>query len=242
MLEKRIEEAALKSWPAHQQLLFDGWVIRFAQGYSKRANSVTPLYPSVQSEKILHCEQLYKEKHLPIIFRLPSFSAESQQLDQLLAQRGYRTLDHVQALFTYLNSNVTTENSAWQALPLANWLPIFYQFSPHSLERQALHRSILERIMSPFVCAALYQQGRPVACGLGVQEQEAFGIFNIVTDPEQRRKGYGGQLLAGMLAWGRQQGAEIAYLQVLEANQVALRLYAKLGFQLCYRYWYRQAC
>src|ERR1700730_7737001 len=95
MFEKRIEEAGLNSWPALQQLLFDGWLLRFAQGYTKRANSVTPLYPSLlpAEEKIARCEHLYKENQLPAIFRLLSFSGESQQLDQLLAQRGYSVLD-----------------------------------------------------------------------------------------------------------------------------------------------------
>ena len=75
MFERRIEEAGLNSWPALQQLLFDGWLVRFAQGYTKRANSVTPLYPSLQpyEEKIAWCEHIYKEKQLPPVFRLLYF-------------------------------------------------------------------------------------------------------------------------------------------------------------------------
>jgi hypothetical protein len=76
MLERRIEEASLNSWPAFQQMLFDGWVIRFAGGYTRRANSVTPIYtPSLPiQQKIAACENFYQKKQLPTIFRLLSFS------------------------------------------------------------------------------------------------------------------------------------------------------------------------
>ena len=42
MLHRRLEEVAMNAWPALQQMLFDGWIVRFAQGYTKRANSVHP--------------------------------------------------------------------------------------------------------------------------------------------------------------------------------------------------------
>lgn len=246
MLERRIEEAALNSWPALQQPLFDGWIIRFAHGYTKRANSVTPLYPSLltNEEKIAYCEHFYQEKQLPTIFRLPSFAAESQELDQLLAQRGYNSLDHTHVFFRELNRELNagpaTDNSAIQTLTLANWFPIYRQFNHRYSELQHLHRTLLERIAPPFIYAALYQQDIPVACGLGVLEHDALGIFDIVTDPAQRRKGYGTQLVASMLAWGQQRQAQYAYLQVIDSNQAAQQMYTQLGFQPCYHYWYRQ--
>lgn len=241
MFERRIEEAAHNSWPALQQLLFDGWIIRYAQGYTKRANSVTPLYPSLlpAEEKITYCEHFFAQKHLPTIFSLPSFSVESQQLDQLLAQRGYHALDRTLVWFSKLNSDPATDNPALHSISLASWFPIYCQFSTRYSQLQDLHRDLLERIPPPFMYAALYLQGVPVACGLGVLEHEALGIFDVVTDPQQRRKGYGTQLVAGMLAWGKQHGAQYAYLQVEDANYAAQDMYTKLGFQYCYHYWYR---
>lgn len=241
MFARRIEEAGLNSWPALQQLLFDGWLIRFAQGYTKRANSVTPLYPSLLpiEEKVAWCEHLYQEKQLPAIFRLLSFSEESQHLDQFLAQRGYASLDRTLVWSLTLPSEPALENPTLQTLALADWLPIYTQWSNRPSLLQHVHHELLERIASPHIYVALYQQGACVACGLGVLEHETFGLFDIVTDPKQRRKGYGTQLVTGLLNWGQQHGAQSAYLQVTEANLAAQQMYTKLGFQESYQYWYR---
>jgi GNAT superfamily N-acetyltransferase len=242
MFVRQIEEAGLNSWPALQQLHFDGWLVRFARGYTKRANSVTPLYPSLlpAEEKIAWCEQLYQEKHLPTIFRLLSFSEESLHMDKLLAERGYSMLDRTLVWSRELPADRATEGQTIRAISLAEWLPTYAQWNHRFSELQHVHRELLEQILSPILFAALYQQDKPVACGLGVLEHNILGLFDIVTDPEQRRKGYGTQLVTGMIDWGIQHGAQHAYLQVVATNLHAQQMYTKLGFQERYQYWYRR--
>ncbi|MDR2374804.1 MAG: hypothetical protein LBD96_00015 [Treponema sp.] len=41
-----IEELSMNAWLSLQTLVYDGWIIRLANGYTKRANSVNPIYPS----------------------------------------------------------------------------------------------------------------------------------------------------------------------------------------------------
>ncbi len=48
-----IEELNLNAWPALSQIVVDGWVVRFAQGYTRRANSANALRPSCLAPKVL---------------------------------------------------------------------------------------------------------------------------------------------------------------------------------------------
>ena len=87
--------------------------------------------------------------------------------------------------------------------------------------------------------ASITEGGQIVGCGLGVLQGGYLGLFDLVVDAAHRRRGYGAELMRGLLAWGKSQGARRAYLQVMCSNQPALHLHAGLGFAEVYRYWYR---
>lgn len=81
--------------------------------------------------------------------------------------------------------------------------------------------------------------GEVAACGLGVRQDRFLGIFDLVVNPRQRRQGCGKAVVEALLAWGKEEGARTAYLQVTAENEPALKLYAGLGFREEYPYWYR---
>jgi ribosomal protein S18 acetylase RimI-like enzyme len=85
----------------------------------------------------------------------------------------------------------------------------------------------------------LYQDNGPVACGLGVIQNEYIGLYDIVTDMNHRRNGFGMQLLLNILHWGISVGAKYSFLQVVQQNDAAISLYSKLGYKEIYKYWYR---
>ncbi len=238
---QQIEEAGLNAWPAHQQLLYDGWLLRFADGYTKRANSVNPLYTSRLDigSKIEYCEAFYQSVGLPPVFRLTPLA--SKELDATLEGRGYQVLHPTRVLTLNLEGWSAPELTAVSVreLPLEQWMGVFSEISGSLVAKQPAHAQILRNILNPYFCAAIEIDGKWVACGLGVQEGEWFGLFDIVTHPEHRRQGLSTCLIAAMLDWARSQGARRSYLQVMESNQPALGLYAKLGYADRYGYWYR---
>ena len=85
----------------------------------------------------------------------------------------------------------------------------------------------------------LMVEGEVVACGLAVESNGLVGIFDVVTAPEHRRKGYGLELMEALLDWAVSTHAQYAYLQVMLNNQPALTMYEKLRFKELYQYWYR---
>lgn len=91
---KDIEELSLNAWPALQTKLYDGWILRFANGYTKRSNSVNPLYHSTipLETKIEYCKNVYQQQGLPVIFKLTNESYP-QTIDKALEKRNYTRLD-----------------------------------------------------------------------------------------------------------------------------------------------------
>jgi len=243
MLIQHIEQASLNAWPALQHMLYDGWILRFSKGYTKRANSVNPLYPSSLNvnQKIAFCEACYAARGLPPIFRLTPL-ASPPELDQALESRGYQKIDLTLVMHRDLQA-LDVQAGATAGLrrePLDDWLTLFCRFRGAPLEKHQVHKEILQAIPARRFLASLVDSGQAVACGLGVLEGPYFGLFDLITDPQQRNKGYGTRLVSGLLGWARENGAQHAYLQVVETNAPARHLYAdKLGFSQLYQYWYR---
>jgi GNAT superfamily N-acetyltransferase len=239
---RAIEERAMNAWPSVQTLLLDGWVLRFANGYTRRANSVNPIYPGEADveAKIQHCERLYRAQGLPVVFKLTE-AVFPPDLDSILAAQGYA--------FEAGTSVQTLDLRGWAApapepVDLAetlteSWFAAFSRMSAVSEARQVPHRQILRAILSPTCYVSIRSGDQVIACGLGVADGGYVGLFDIVTDPGFRRQGFGQRIVTSLLAWGINQGAHTAYLQVMINNDPALRLYARSGFSELYRYWYR---
>ncbi|MFN2135574.1 MAG: GNAT family N-acetyltransferase [Candidatus Promineifilaceae bacterium] len=237
---RRIEEVSLDAWPALHTFAYDGWLLRFANGYTKRANSVTPLYAGElpAAEKIRYCEEQYWRRALRPIFRLALIHPEAD-LDRLLADAAYQRVDvtSVQGLEIGRGFRASTRTVV---APLNTWLRAFHLLNPARRDERA-HEAILQQIAGP-ICPLILMNGtQPLACGLAVVQQPYVGLFDIVTEKDQRRKGYGRELTESLIAWGREHGASYAYLQVMRDNSPALALYEQLGFSELYRYWYRLA-
>jgi ribosomal protein S18 acetylase RimI-like enzyme len=239
---RTIEEHSLNAWPSLETMLYDGWVLRFADGHTRRANSINPLYASQRdiNEKIRACETIYRSKGLPVVFKMTP-ADQPPDLDAVLAAGGYLADAHtsVQTLDLRNAGHAPAEGVVLAGELTEPWLAAYCRVSNIAEKRAATLRRMLATIAPARRFASICAQGQTIACGMGVLDGGFLGLFDIVTDPRYRRRGHARQLVGSLLAWGQQEAARTAYLQVMFNNEPALGLYHKLGFVEQYRYWYR---
>ena len=236
---RRLEELGLNSSAPPGQLLYDGWLLRLLPGKAKRARSVNAVYPSSRplAEKLAYCEQLYRSHQLPLVFRITPFS-EPSTLDAELERMGYPKFDltAVEAADIDLSklSHGPVEN-----LALPAWVEAVGQLRGSPAEHRASHLERLQSSPLQHRALAIRSADHIVAAGVTIVEDGWAGLFDIVTDETQRRRGNGEQLVHGLLKAAWDLGARQAYLQVTADNTPARSLYARLGFTQRYQYWYR---
>ena len=235
---RRLEHVTLRAWPALETQHYDGWLLRFSQGYSGRSNSVNPLDASTLAldEKIAHCERLYAEHQLDIRFRLHD-AAQPPELDAVLAERGYAYYSETDVYVCDLTQFPPATDSRFHFTNTLTdtWLRAYTTMNGTAPSLIDTLQAMLERVL-PDSCFGFVED---TAVGLAVREGDYLGLFDIVVDATQRRQGLGLALVSSLMAWGRQQGAKFAYLQVVAENAPAKALYEKLGFRFHHKYWYR---
>ncbi|MDP8227705.1 MAG: GNAT family N-acetyltransferase [Candidatus Celaenobacter polaris] len=239
---KILEQISMNAWPSIQTMFYDGWILRFANGVTRRANSVNPIYESTLDveEKIAFCEKQYSKKNLPAIFKMTS-AANPSELDAVLEKKSYgkqaetsvQILDLTEADFDIFPA-IKIENELD-----GKWVKAFVELNEFDEDKIQTYNSILENIIPRTAFAGYSISNRIIGCGLGVKQGNYIGLFDIVVDKKHRGVGLGYYIVAALMQWGKSKGATIAYLQVMTENEIALHLYEKLGFKEQYKYWYR---
>lgn len=239
---RRLEERALNASGAFQSIIYDGWLLGYRPGPTKRLRCVNPFYPSTLPvpEKVAWCTAFYASVELPAVFRLVPFS-EPPELDRWLEDRGWvrfdRTLVLGCALAELPESSLSFGNveiiepPAWEPLAAA-LLGIPPDLLPGYVARAASYPL-------PHAGALIRSDGEVIACGLLKLEGDHAGLFAVNTSEAWRGRGLARAIVAALLAEARQRGAARAYLQVTADNAPALALYAHFGFTVAYEYWYR---
>jgi GNAT superfamily N-acetyltransferase len=238
-----IEEISMNAHPALSTVLYDGWVLRFAGGYTKRANCANPIRPSRDEigRKVDAVEALYRAQSLPTIFKMvahPDYAA----LGPPARGAGLR------ARVGDVGAKPSTSRRS--SSPYASVASVSDRFEPawvtgflDASRVPEAHRPVARGHALPPRARARRRRHRArreiVACAYGVIERGWLGVFDVVVREPYRGKGLGRAIMAELLAAGRGRGATASYLQVVTGTEKAERLYASLGSRESSEYAYR---
>ena len=239
---KQFEQISLNAWPALQTIFYDGWILRFANGVTRRANSIVPLFESSLDigEKIATCEDVYREHNLPVLYKMTT-SVSPLNLDSILNDRGYEYQDETSLQVLPIKNGNYIGSAAIEIREKFDgaWLAQYGKFNDYDKNKLVERTKIYEQIRHKCCYLNLLCENNCVGCGLGVLEKTFLGIFDIVVMPGFRKNGFGRMIVDSLLDWGKKNGAMTAYLEVFVDNLPALSLYRKMGFKEKYKYWYR---
>jgi GNAT superfamily N-acetyltransferase len=233
-----IERRALNAWPALENQTVGGWSLRAAGGWTKRANSANALAPSGAFATVkARAETFYADRGLPAIFRITPLAPPDA--DAALAAAGYTRFDPSLVLTMPLAPGLGDDRVRIEQAPTEAWLGAYAAANGLPVGMRSTHDAIVGAIAMPAAFASCETEGRAVAFGLAVLEGGMIGLFDIVTLPAERGRGFGRAVTGALLEWGRRAGATGSYIQVRSVNAAARSLYASLGYGEAYAYHYR---
>lgn len=238
------EELSFSEWPALETLYHHGWILRFAGGYTKRANSVCCHEPETNPDsraltrRISEVEALFNDRGVKPTFKLTAQAPKL--LDALLAARGYAQVEPSLVLTLNELPSSASPGAVWFENLDPAWGAVFAEWKALDQKERTLFER-LTKASSGEVYHGLMKdtQGHVVACATGVLDRGWLGVLNVHTVPDRRGQGWGKAMMQALLAEGKRRGATGAYLQVVADNHPATRLYRGLGFQKIYTYHYR---
>ncbi len=237
-LVRACESRIINAWPAPTTLVIDDWVVRFANGYSGRANSASALREGgdMDDATLELVEKLYADAGLPPRIRFTPLVAESAR--RRFSARGYRIETASFGMVAELDRHRHPELPEMIATPRADaaWIDGVCSHQTGNKRNREHLAAIVSGICLPAAFATLLHEGRPAAFAMSVAERGMAEIGAVIVDESLRGRGLGKKLMQGLMGWAAAQGCAQAYLQVDQSNGLALEMYRRLGFRQLYAY------
>ncbi|MBO8161968.1 MAG: GNAT family N-acetyltransferase [Thermosipho sp. (in: Bacteria)] len=241
---QKIEELSMNALPALSTVFVNGWILRFSNGYSKRANSVNPIYAcSIDIKKNIEiCDEMFKKNQLNTVFKLTE-KEDDYEIDEILNKKGYtheaKTNIMIKNITEFQITEQDKENVVIYNELRKDWLEAFIHMNNISSQHALTLQKMLQSIIPETYYGCIIENGKIIAVGLGVAERGYVGMYDICVDPEKRRRGLGTKIMKNLMYEASGKGHTYSYLQVVDTNEGAKKLYKKLGYKKLYSYWYR---
>lgn len=231
-----------KGWPALSEEDVDGWIARFSEGVTQRANAVVPLaVPSDVPAALARVEDLYRERGLPAVFQVGP-EPRPVELDRLLEERDYAygspTVLHTATVETVLGAVPVRADASLADAPDSEWLDLWWAVDGRG-DEQALAVAVKVLTGGAARYATVRDGDAVVGVGRLALVGERGGLYCLAVDPRRRGEGFGAAVLRALVDDARRHGVTRLWLQVRAENTAARGLYERAGFRAEGRYHYR---
>ncbi|WP_406285981.1 GNAT family N-acetyltransferase [Embleya sp. NBC_00896] len=239
----RLQDVASRSWPAPDLATLGEWLLRAADGFTRRANSTLVLgEPAVPFEEALdRVNAWYAERGLPTLFQI----AHDDPFDRFLAAAGWpaegdaimrtgRLVRAADVLHDVDGSAVRIDERLTDG-----WLALYHHVAGPA---GAAERHVLQGPPGTlFASVSDPAGGDPVAIGRVCVQGRYAGFAALEVDPAHRRHGIARAIMRVLTDRALERGAVTGWLQVESDNEPARALYDALGFTDHHRYHYRRS-
>lgn len=236
-----IEHAAATAWPAIERASLGEWVLFAGDGFSRRRNSVVPTGP-LPNDLAGHLDDAaawYGARRLPALYRITPTCDPA--VDDALAHRGFSFESPVLVMTRSLPADEVSGNIVASSVATDEWIST-------ELDAFGIDRSLadpwlaaIRSVPSPARFVMSVDGAQPAGAGFGVVVDGLLGVFEMAVLPGDRCRGHAKRMVSALHSFGYREGAEQAFLQVVEDEDAAVGLYRSVGYEVSHRYWYRRA-
>jgi N-acetylglutamate synthase len=245
-----LERVAARHWRGTEEEWLGGWLLRAAEGFTGRANSVLPLGdPGMPLDDALAAvTRWYRARGLPAMIAVPlplDGDPAGRQLDNLLSERSWATRPGpafvmVADLGAAAPAGDLPAGAEFlvDAEPDDAWLAM-YHYRGRDQQPPVMRTVLMSAPSQAFTSIRVRATGELLAIGrLSIADGWA-GITAVEVSPARRRAGLGSALTRRICAEAANRGARQVFLQVETDNAPATALYERCGFCYSHRYHYR---
>ena len=240
MTVQSIEAAAAVAWPPKESLTLGSWELSAGDGFSRRRNSAVPAGPLPENleRRFSDVGEWYRVRGLPTLYRITPLCDTA--VDDVLADRGLVLEAPTLVMSRSLVATDLIEGVAESPVVTDTWVET--ELAALGIDRSSIGPwlATIAAVPSPASFVVPVDGGESAGAGFGVVVDALLGVFEIVVRPEYRRRGHARRLMAALHQFGTREGAQRAFLQVLEDDEPAIDLYRSLGYDVSHRYWYRR--
>jgi ribosomal protein S18 acetylase RimI-like enzyme len=241
-----IDELMANAWPPAIREYRGDWLVRWADGFTRRANSALPVGQADQVPTLVSdCEQFYRDHRATPVFQVSTASAPPGLVDHLVARRYRGTARTLvaQALVQDVIANTRSSGNAeveQDHVPDA-WFDGYWEVEASRGRSGADAKMCRDTLLQPTLpraYATVRALGEVAGVGQIVVERGWAGVQCMATRTGHRRRGAAIAVLHCLAVEAAARGAERMYLAVMADNLAAQRLYQRATFRPAHEYRY----